>query len=108
MELLDSKAELGRFSAVHSPRLVVAWVDPSSEEEEEMAFNPRRGLKDLVAGRNKRSSSKEVPKSRAADNLPPPPPLPTTSLSFFVVLMVDYLFFRDNTREGNTLESIYP
>ena len=108
MELSDSKAKLGRFSAVHSPRLLVAWVDPSSKKEEEMAFNPSRGLKDLVAGRNKRSSSKEVPKSQAADNLPPPPLLPTTSLVFFVLLMVDHLFLRDNTREGNTLESIYP
>jgi len=46
-----------------------------------MALNLRRGLKDLVAGRNKGSSSREVLKSQVADNLPPPPPPPTTSLS---------------------------
>ena len=37
-----------------------------------MALNSRRGLKDLVAGRNKGSSSKETPKTQ----LPPNPPLP--------------------------------
>ena len=36
-----------------------------------MALNPRRGLKDLVAGRNKGSSSKEASKTQ----LPPNPPI---------------------------------
>ena len=63
MELSNSEVEFDRLSAAHSPRLVVIRVDISSEEEEEMALNPRRGFKDLVAGRNKGSSSKEVPKS---------------------------------------------
>ena len=36
-----------------------------------MALNPRRGLKDLVAGRNKGSSSKEALKTQ----LPPNPPI---------------------------------
>ena len=37
-----------------------------------MALNLRRGLKDLVVGRNKGSSFKEAPKTQ----LPPNPPLP--------------------------------
>ena len=43
-------------------------------------MNLRRGLKDLVVGRNKGSSSKEVPKLKDADNLPLPPPPSITSL----------------------------
>ena len=39
-----------------------------------MALNPRRGLKDLVAGR-KGSSSKDAPQTQ----LPPNPPLPPLS-----------------------------
>ena len=60
MEPLNSEAELDKFSAANSPKLVVAWVNTSSEEEEEMALNPMRGLKELVAERNKGSSSKEA------------------------------------------------
>ena len=41
-----------------------------------MALNSRRGLKDLVAGRNKGSSSKEAPKTQLPPN-PPLPPLPS-------------------------------
>ena len=63
VELLDSEAEFDKLSAAHSPRLVVARFDTSSGEEEEMASNQRRCLKDLVAGRNKGSSSKEAPKT---------------------------------------------
>lgn len=40
-----------------------------------MALNPRRGLKDLVAGR-KWSSSKDVPQTQFPPN-PPLPPLPS-------------------------------
>ena len=60
MELSDSEANFDRFSVAHSPRLVVARINTSSTEEEEMALNLRRGLKDLVAGR-KGSSSKDSP-----------------------------------------------
>ena len=63
----------------NSPRLVITQVDSSSEEEEDMALNPRRGLKDLVVRRNKRSSYKEVRKSQATGKLPPPPPSPPTT-----------------------------
>ena len=78
MELSDSEADFDRSSVAHPFRLVVARVNTSSEEEEEMALNPRRGLKDLVIGR-KGSSSKDDPQT----HLPPNPPLPTI-LSPFV------------------------
>ena len=35
VELLDSEIESDRFSAVHPPKLIVAHVSTSSEEEEE-------------------------------------------------------------------------
>ena len=41
-----------------------------------MALNSRRGLKDLVAGRNKGSSFKETLKAQLPPN-PPFPPLPS-------------------------------
>ena len=44
-----------------------------------MAFNPRKGMKDLLSGRNKGSSSKEALKSQPLSTLPPLLP-PTTSL----------------------------
>ena len=53
-------------------------VDISKEEEKEMALNPRKGLRDLMAGRNKGLSYKEAPKSQVPLTLPPPPPFITT------------------------------
>ena len=73
MELSDFEAELDRLSTAHSPRLVVARVKNCSEEKEEMALNTRRGLKDLVAGRNKGPSSKEAPQTQLPPNFPLPP-----------------------------------
>ena len=78
MELSNSEGELDRSSAAHSPRLIIAQVDSSSEEEEDMALNPRKGLKDILARRNKGSSSKEAPKTQLPPNLassPLPSPL---------------------------------
>ena len=75
MELSDFEANLDRFSAAQSPQLVVARVDTSSQEEEEIAINPRRGLRDLVAGR-KGGLSKDVPKTQLPPN-PTLPPLPS-------------------------------
>ena len=74
MELLDSEDKLDIHSATHSPKLVVAWIDTSSKEEE-MALNQRRSLRDLVYGR-KGSASKEAPKTQLPPN-PPLPPLPS-------------------------------
>ena len=81
IEISDSKGKLDRASATHSLKLIVARTDPSFEEDERMDLNLRRGLKDLLAERSKRSSSKEAPKSQVPANLPPPPPLPTTTLN---------------------------
>ena len=66
--------ELNRVSGLHPSGLEVVHPDDSLEDEEEkMALNQRKGLRDLMAGRNKGSSFKEVPKFLATDNLPPPP-----------------------------------
>ena len=74
MELSNSEADFNRSSATHPLRLVVDQVDTSSEEEEEMALNLRRGLTYLVAGR-KGSSSKDAPQTQLPSN-PPFPILP--------------------------------
>ena len=81
VELSDSEHEFDRFSIAHSPRLIVARVDISSEVKEEgMDLKPRTGLKGLLANRNKGLTSKEVPKTQVPPNLPLPPPLPPTDL----------------------------
>jgi len=63
VEILDFEGKLDRASAACSLKLIVACVDPSFEEDKEMDLNPKRGLKDLLVGRNKGSSPKEVSKS---------------------------------------------
>ena len=63
VELSDSKADFDKSSAAHPPRLVIARVDTNFEEEKDMALNLRRGLKDFVSRRNKRSSSKDASKT---------------------------------------------
>ena len=75
MEIADSEGALNRSSTVCSPRLIVAWVDSNSEEEQEMALNSRKGLKELLARKNKGSSSKDAPRSQPLLALPPPPHL---------------------------------
>ena len=77
MEISNSEGLLDRSFTVHPPKLIVARVDSSSEEEEEMALNSRKGLKDLLMVRNKRSSSKEALKSQPLHTLPLPPPPPS-------------------------------
>ena len=71
VELSNSEADFDRSFATHPLRLVVDQVDTSSEEEEEMALNPRRGLKYLVA-RRKGSSSKDAPQTKLPSNPPYP------------------------------------
>ena len=63
VEISDSEGELDKAFAACSPKLIVTRVDPNSEDDEEMDLNLKRGLKDLLTGRYKGSSSKEVPKS---------------------------------------------
>ena len=86
VEVSDSEVGLDRFSAANFPRLVVARIDTSEEEEEEdTALNQRRSLRDLMAERNKGLSSKEAPKSQVPPTLPPPPPLPPIDLGLNVM-----------------------
>jgi len=63
VEISDLEGTLDRSFTVRSPKFIVAQVDSSSEEEEEMALNPRKGLKELFARRNKGSSSKDAPRT---------------------------------------------
>ena len=80
---MDLKDEFDRTSGVHTPGLIVVKIDDSSEEEEEeMTLNPRKGLKDLLVGRNKGSSSKEAPKSQ----------LPLALLLLLLLLLAYSLF----------------
>ena len=59
IELLDSDADLDRFSLAHSPRLIVARINTSQEiEEEGMDLKQRSDLKGLMANRNKRQISR--------------------------------------------------
>ena len=53
VEILNIEGELDKSFVVCSPRLVVALVDSSSEVEDEMALNSRKGLKELIPRRNK-------------------------------------------------------
>ena len=39
VEISDSEGKLDRASAAHSPKLIVARIDPSSEEDDEMDLN---------------------------------------------------------------------
>ena len=73
VELSNSEGELDKSSATHSPKLIITQVDSSSEEEDIMAFNLRKGLKEILVERNKGSSSKNAPKTQLPPNLPPPP-----------------------------------
>ena len=64
VQLSDYESKSNRFSATYPPRLIVAQVTTSSEEEEEgMDLKQRTSLKGLLANRNKGSISKEAPKT---------------------------------------------
>ena len=65
MQLLDSETESDRLSAAYSLKLIVTQVTNSSEEEKEgMDLKQRTGLNDLLANRNKGSTSKEASKTK--------------------------------------------
>ena len=53
IQLRGSEDELDRQSTAHFPRLIITRVDPNSKEDEEMDINLRKGLKGLLAVRNK-------------------------------------------------------
>ena len=84
VEVLDFEAGLDRSSAIDFLRLVVAWID-SNEENEDMALNRNRSLRDLFTDRNKESSSNEATKFQVPPTLPPPPLLPLTDLKLNVM-----------------------
>ena len=44
-----------------------------------------KGLRELLASRNKWATSKEVPKSKVPPSLPPPPPPPPTDFGLKVI-----------------------
>ena len=77
VELSNSEANLDRFSAAHSSRLIVARVDTSLKDERGMDLKQRTSLKGLLANRNKGLASKDVPKTQVPPSLPPPPLLVT-------------------------------
>ena len=68
---MDSEGELDRSFVIRSPKLIVAWVDNSLEEEKEMALNKRKGLKELLVERNKGLASKDTLGSQPLPTLSP-------------------------------------
>ena len=87
VHISNAKDEPDRHSGVHAPILVITHPDSTFEEEaDEMALNGgNKDLRDLMAARNKGSTSKEVPKSQFPPILPPPPPLPPTDLRLHAI-----------------------
>ena len=79
IQVLDSKDKLDRSSNVCTPRFVVAQVDNNSEEEEEMALNKKRDLRELFTNRAKGLAPKDASGSQPPLALLPPPP-PTINL----------------------------
>ena len=78
VELSDSGSDFDRFSATHSPELIVARIDTKQEiEEEGMDLKSRSGLRGLMSNRNKGQSSKDALKEQVPASLPPPH-LPST------------------------------
>ena len=75
VQVSDSEDELDRFSSVRTPGLVIAHIDDSLEDEEKMALNRKKGLKELFAERNKGTS-----RSQPLHTLLHPHPPPTVDL----------------------------
>ena len=75
VQVSDSEDEPDRFSSVRTPGLVIAHIDDSLEDEEKMALNRKKGLKELFVERNKGTS-----RSQHLHTLLPPPPPPTVDL----------------------------
>ena len=71
VQVLDSEDEPDRFLGVHTSSLVIARIDDSFEEEEEMALNRKKGLKELLAEKNKEPAQKGASRSQHLLALPP-------------------------------------
>ena len=64
-------------------KFIVARMDNSSEEEEKMALDRKKGLKKLLVDRAKGSVQKDTSRSQPLPTLlppPPPPPPPAVNL----------------------------
>ena len=85
VELSDSSSDIDRFSAAHTPGLVIAQIDTSQEvEEEDMDLKPSSDLRGLLSNKNKGQSSKDAPKEQVPAKLPPPfPPCTDPALQPF-------------------------
>ena len=66
VHISNAEDDPDRYLSVHAPILVIAHPDGTSEEEvDEMALSRgNKSLRDLIAARNKGSTSQEVPKSQ--------------------------------------------
>nr|POF26706.1 hypothetical protein CFP56_60856 [Quercus suber] len=73
VQVLDLEDELDRFLGVLTLRLVIARMDDNLEDEKEMALNRKKGLKELLAERNKELAQKGASGSQhlPAFRLPP-------------------------------------
>ena len=84
VHISDAEDEPDRYLSVHTPILVIARPDGTSEKEvDEMALIwENKSLRDFMAARNKGSTSQEVPKSQV-----PPifPLLPPTNLGLHAI-----------------------
>ena len=77
VELLDSSSDLDRFSAAHTPSLVIAQIDTSQEvEKEDMYLKPRSGLRGLLSNRNKEQVPAKLPPPLPPSTDPALQPLP--------------------------------
>ena len=83
INLLNAKGESDRNFDVRTPIIVIAFLDNSSDKEEDnMALNKgNKSLRELMAARGKGPTSKASPKSQVPSNLPPPPSQVPTDLS---------------------------
>ena len=81
VQVSNFEEELDRVSGVCPSGLVIVRIDDSlKDEEEEMALNQRKGLKDLLVGRKKESASTDAPGSQPLPAFPPPPSPPIIGL----------------------------
>ena len=74
VEVLDSETESDKLSIAHQPGQVIALVETSSEEVENMDIKKRPGLRSLITNRGKGETPLEAPKAQVSANHPLPPP----------------------------------
>ena len=73
----NTEDEPDRFSSFHASRFVVVHIDANSKEEEEaMALNRKKGLRELLTDKAKGQAPKDALGSQPSLDLPPSPPPP--------------------------------